>query len=100
MNQEQQLASLLSNEIDCLQQLLGILKQEYEALLNADIEALEQQAKAYMYLEDYEQALIMFNSISILGMKWEFTPEKPKNPNIKTDLITTYNLTSFVQIRR
>ncbi len=46
MNQEQQLASLLSNEIDCLQQLLGILKQEYEALLNADIEALEQATAA------------------------------------------------------
>jgi len=43
-------------------------------------------------LSTYEQALIMFNSISILGMKWEFTPEKPKNPNIKTNLITTYNL--------
>ncbi|WP_040282718.1 putative phage abortive infection protein [Psychroserpens damuponensis] len=43
-------------------------------------------------LSTYEQALIMFNSISALGMKWEFTPEKPKNSDIKTNLITTYNL--------
>ncbi|MFT4518790.1 MAG: flagellar biosynthesis/type III secretory pathway chaperone [Halioglobus sp.] len=42
MNQEQQLASLLSNEIDSLQKLLGILKQEYDALVMSDIEALEQ----------------------------------------------------------
>ncbi|MFT4614822.1 MAG: flagellar biosynthesis/type III secretory pathway chaperone [Bacteroidia bacterium] len=42
MTQEQQLAALLSNEIDCLQKLRGILKQEYDALLQADIAALEQ----------------------------------------------------------
>ena len=46
MNQEQQLASLLSSETDCLQQLLDILKQEYEALLSADIEAIEQATTA------------------------------------------------------
>ena len=43
-------------------------------------------------LSTYEQALIMFNSISTLGMKWEFTPEIPKNQKTKTNLITTYNL--------
>lgn len=43
-------------------------------------------------LSTYEQALIMFNSISTLGMKWEFTPELPTSPKIKTNLITTYNL--------
>jgi len=36
-----QLASLLAREIDCLQRLLAILKQEYEALTSADIELLE-----------------------------------------------------------
>ena len=46
MTQEQQIASLLSNEIDCLQKLLNILKQEYDALLNADIEAIEQATAA------------------------------------------------------
>jgi len=43
-------------------------------------------------LSTYEQALIMFNSISTLGMKWEFKPEEPINPKIKTNLITKYNL--------
>lgn len=46
MHPGQQLAALLSNEVDCLDKLLGILRQEYEALLNADIEALEQATAA------------------------------------------------------
>lgn len=41
MSEQQQLSSLLNREIDCLQRLLDILQQEYEALTSADIEALE-----------------------------------------------------------
>lgn len=43
-------------------------------------------------LSTYEQALLLYNSISTLGMKWEFKPDKQKNPKTRTDLITTYNL--------
>lgn len=41
MFSEQQLASLLDLEIECLEMLLGVLKQEHNALINADIEAIE-----------------------------------------------------------
>lgn len=43
-------------------------------------------------LSTYEQALIMINSVSSLGMKWEYLPEKYESPKIKTNLITTYQL--------
>ena len=43
-------------------------------------------------LSTYEQALLFINSISTIGMKWEFTPEKQSDPTIRTNLITTYNL--------
>ncbi|HDY82119.1 MAG: hypothetical protein DRQ65_00235 [Gammaproteobacteria bacterium] len=43
---EQQLASLLSREINCLQMLLDILNQEYNALISADINAIEQATTA------------------------------------------------------
>lgn len=47
-------------------------------------------------LSTYEQALLFINSISTLGMKWEFTPEEhllKKNEDIKNcKLITRYNL--------
>ena len=38
----QQLASLLSREVDCLQALLSILNTEHNALLSGDVEAIEQ----------------------------------------------------------
>lgn len=41
MFSEKQLASLLDREIECLEMLLAILKQEHDALVNADIEAIE-----------------------------------------------------------
>jgi flagellar biosynthesis/type III secretory pathway chaperone len=40
--EEQQLTLLLNNELTCLQNLLDTLNQEFEALTNSDIEALEQ----------------------------------------------------------
>ncbi|QDK80821.1 hypothetical protein EXU85_20300 [Spirosoma sp. KCTC 42546] len=52
-------------------------------------------------LSTYEQALLFINSISSLGMKWEFTPDtsdlsvpnpKPNENIVRTDLITTYHL--------
>jgi len=43
-------------------------------------------------LSTYEQALVMINSVSSLGMKWEYLPEKYENPKIKTNIITTYQL--------
>jgi flagellar biosynthesis/type III secretory pathway chaperone len=41
MFNEQQLAALLDREIECLEMLLGVLKQEHDALINADIELIE-----------------------------------------------------------
>ena len=40
--EEQQLTILLNSELTCLQNLLDTLNQEFEALTNSDIEALEQ----------------------------------------------------------
>jgi hypothetical protein len=42
-------------------------------------------------LSTYEQALLLINSISSLGMKWEYTAETPKNHKA-LGLITEYNL--------
>lgn len=41
MSLEQQLSGTLNHETDCLQRLLDVLKQEHEALLAADIDAIE-----------------------------------------------------------
>ncbi len=41
MFSEQQLAASLDREIECLEMLLGVLKQEHSALIDADIEAIE-----------------------------------------------------------
>ena len=47
-------------------------------------------------LSTYEQALLFINSVSSLGMKWEFTPEtdllKAKENKQNSKLITRYNL--------
>jgi len=72
------------------------LFQSYKYLNNhKDLSDEEKYAYGKMYraqLSTYEQALLFINSISTIGMKWEFTPEKQSDPNIKTNLITTYNL--------
>lgn len=72
------------------------LFQSYKYLNNhKDLSENEKYAYGKMYraqLSTYEQALLFINSISSIGMKWEFTPEKPTDANIKTNLITTYNL--------
>lgn len=53
-------------------------------------------------LSTYEQALLFLNSLSTLGMKWEFNPEYDNRSNLtgeklsetlkKQHLITKYNL--------
>jgi len=72
------------------------LFQSYKYLNNhKDLSKKEKYAYGKMYraqLSTYEQALLFINSISTIGMKWEFTPEKQTDPSIKTNLITTYNL--------
>ena len=72
------------------------LFQSYKYLNNhKDLSENEKYAYGKMYraqLSTYEQALLFINSISSIGMKWEFTPEKQTDANIKTNLITTYNL--------
>jgi len=72
------------------------LFQSYKYLNNhKDLTEKEKYAYGKMYraqLSTYEQALLFINSISTIGMKWEFTPEKQSDPSIKTNLITTYNL--------
>jgi hypothetical protein len=72
------------------------LFQSFKYLNNhKDLSGHEKYAYGKMYraqLSNYEQALLFINSISTIGMKWEFTPEKQSDPTIKTNLITTYNL--------
>jgi len=41
MTEEQQFTTFLDNELDCLQDLLTALNQEYNALTGTDVEALE-----------------------------------------------------------
>lgn len=45
-------------------------------------------------LSNYEQALLLINinSLSSLGMKWEYVPENGENFNYSNKLITKYNL--------
>lgn len=43
-------------------------------------------------LSTFEQALLMINSISSLGMRWEYTPEITNNHKINSNLITHFNL--------
>jgi hypothetical protein len=43
-------------------------------------------------LSTYEQALLFFNSISKMGMKWEYTPELLEVGNSPSRIITKYNL--------
>ncbi len=72
------------------------LFQSYKYLnIHKDLSNEEKYAYGKMYraqLSTYEQALLFINSISTIGMKWEFIPEKQSDPDIKTNLITTYNL--------
>ena len=76
------------------------LFQSYK-YLNYHKELTETEKKFYgktlrAQLSTYEQALLFVNSLSSLGMKWEFTPEfelldkKESRDNCK--LITRYNL--------
>ncbi len=65
--------------------------------LNNHKDLIENEKYAYgkMYraqISTYEQALLFINSISPIGMKWEFTPEKQYDSKANTNLITTYNL--------
>lgn len=45
-------------------------------------------------LSTYEQAILFFNSISSIGMKWEYTPDhnSDNRDSDKYKLITRYNL--------
>ena len=43
-------------------------------------------------LSTYEQALLFMNSISSIGMKWEYLPEPTDNQKNCSKLITKYNL--------
>ena len=43
-------------------------------------------------LSTYEQAILLINSISSLGMKWDYNPEKYENDKINPKLITEFQL--------
>jgi putative phage abortive infection protein len=65
--------------------------------LNNSSSLTEDQKYSYgkMYraqLSTYEQALLLMNSISTIGMKWEFTPELSNDKKSRSLLITKYNL--------
>jgi hypothetical protein len=72
------------------------LYQSYK-YLNGCAYLSEDQKYAYgkMYraqLSTYEQALLLVNSISSIGMKWEFRPEKSGSDGSHSKLITKFNL--------
>lgn len=72
------------------------LYQSYKYLNGSDY-LNEDQKYAYgkMYraqLSTYEQALLLVNSISSIGMKWEFTPDSSESDENHSKLITKYNL--------
>ena len=72
------------------------LYQSYKYLNNYfDLTQDEKYSYGKLYraqLSTYEQALLFINSISTIGMKWEFTPEIPAHSSFSSNLITTYNL--------
>lgn len=73
------------------------LYQSFKYLNNhPDLDDKEKYEYGKMYraqLSTYEQALLLVNSISSLGMRWEFTPEaQDQKKPITTGLITKYNL--------
>ncbi|MDO8709888.1 putative phage abortive infection protein, partial [Pseudomonas sp.] len=72
------------------------LFQSYKYLNNhPDLTDKEKYEYGKMYraqLSTYEQALLLVNSISSLGMKWELTPENLPESKKSTKLITKYNL--------
>jgi hypothetical protein len=68
------------------------LFQSYK-FLNSQAHMKDQQKYFYgkllrAQLSTYEQALLFINSLSSLGMNWEYNPEKESN----TKIITKYNL--------
>jgi len=71
------------------------LYQSYKYLHNhKDVKDDDKYSYGKIYraqLSTYEQALLLVNSISSLGMKWEYTPEMNKSQK-DSGLITKYNL--------
>jgi hypothetical protein len=71
------------------------LYQSYKYLHNhKDVKDADRYSYGKIYraqLSTYEQALLLINSISSLGMKWEYTPENTESTK-PSGLITEYNL--------
>ncbi|WP_420398687.1 putative phage abortive infection protein [Flagellimonas sp.] len=72
------------------------LYQSYK-YLNNRVDICDHEKYAYgktfrAQLSTYEQALIFVNSLSTIGMRWEYFPEETVNERVRTDLITFYNL--------
>jgi len=72
------------------------LYQSYK-YLNGSAYLSEGQKYAYgkmfrAQLSTYEQALLLVNSISSIGMKWEFIPEQSGSDGSHSKLITKFNL--------
>jgi hypothetical protein len=72
------------------------LYQSYKYLENStslDDEQRYSYGKMYRaQLSTYEQALLLVNSISSIGMKWEYAPELSNDKKSYSRLITKYNL--------
>jgi hypothetical protein len=72
------------------------LYQSYNYLNNcSDLSKSEKYAYGKMLraqLSTYEQALLLVNSISCIGMKWELLPNSLQKNNSEINLITKYNL--------
>ena len=71
------------------------LYQSYKYLNNTNFTDNEKYAYGKMYraqLSTYEQALLLINSLSSMGMKWELNSEETSENKKQLNLITKYNL--------
>ena len=71
----------------------------FQSFKYIDTNTFLSQKEKYFYakmlrgqLSTYEQALIFINSISTLGMKWEYLPESLNGKEYSPKLISNYNL--------
>lgn len=79
MSQQQQLSSLLNREIDCLQHLLDILQQEYQALTSADIKALEAATTTKNQTLAQQAQLARMRSAVVVSASYPDSPEGLQN---------------------
>lgn len=105
MSLGQQLSGALNHEADCLQRLLDILKQEHDALLAADIDAIErvtasknQALAVQLEAESTRHRLLSQSSIDITDEGLLLLIAKCDNREQLTDSVS--HLNSLTQLCR